>query len=104
MIRALVLSLAIHLLLVLGLRMIPEDWAWDLNTPEVAEIQIIEVPPNDRTKTPQIVRDAEAPDLVKEEDSEEKARFLSARRQRVLVESQARETGLTRNTKTPPLP
>lgn len=103
-IRALVLSLAIHLLLVLGLRMIPEDWAWDRATPDVAEIQIIETPAADRAKTPQIVRDVDAPDLVKEEDSKDKARFLSAKQQRVLVESQARETGLTRNTKTPPLP
>lgn len=101
--RALLLSVCVHLLLMGLLRWFPSEALDRSLTQQVAEIQIIETP-RDHLNSPQIVREAELPDHLKDKTSDEKARFLSAQDQRVLIESRARETGLTRNSKSPAIP
>lgn len=95
--RALLFSVIFHLVLLLALRLVPERWAWE-STPLVssaAEIEIIERPA--KKNEPQFVREAIAPKIQQDDSSDEEARFTSAQRQRVLNETRARITGLTRN-------
>lgn len=89
-------SLALHLLMGLGLLQVPAEWGLPGASADVAEIDIIEKPsslPDDRL----IVRQTTPPDHLRDNESKEKARFLSEDDQRVLQETRARRTGLTRN-------
>lgn len=100
--RALILSLIVHMLIMLGVGHLPEVWVWDQATPEIAEIEFIEAPSRP-ADSPQIVRDVTPPENVIDDNNEE-ARFLSAQRRRVLLETQSRESGLTQNSPLKPLP
>lgn len=93
--RALWASLLIHLLLAGGLWQVPADWA-SPPAVEIAEIQIVERPADLDDKTKNLVRQADPPEKILVND-ESKARFLSEQRQRVLLETQARRTGMTQN-------
>lgn len=77
-----------------GLSQVPADW--DRPAPkDVTEIDLI---PRDQAQTDSLnlVRQVEAPENQKTQ-SKEKARFMSENEQRVLLETQARRTGLTQN-------
>ncbi|MBX2988740.1 MAG: energy transducer TonB [Bdellovibrionaceae bacterium] len=97
-------SLGLHSLLLLGLQSVPDSWMWwNQPDPRIAEIVIIEknpatAPPKDR----QVVRDVTPPDRQKDDKADDEARFLSARQQRVLQETKARQTGLTQNNRSLP--
>jgi TonB family protein len=98
--RAIVLSLVLHILLWGGLVMVPPSWVMDRpNLP--MEVTIVERP-MDTSKSTQVVRDSEVPEKLKDDTSKEPARFMSAQQRRVLLESRARTTGLTRNGQTLP--
>ncbi len=96
--RAAYFSLAIHILIYLVMQFIPADWTQNPfldKKIQTTEIEIIDRP-FDEKKTQQIVRQPTVPEKIKIHD-EAQARFLSQQRQRVLLETKARETGLTQN-------
>jgi TonB family protein len=94
MLKAAYISLAFHLVLFLIISLIPP--AWTQHQPaEVTEIEIVNKPFNEKN-TQQIVRQPVVPEKMKLHD-EADARFLSEQRQRVLLETKARKTGLTQN-------
>lgn len=91
-------SLCIHLLIALGLLQVPADWAQHAITPPLAEIDLIEKPAPSKTADDRlVVRQTQIPNHFRDEDLKDKARFLSEDDQRVLQETRARRTGLTRN-------
>lgn len=94
-VRAIVLSLVFHILLWGSLVAVPPSWITKTPDLQPTEITIIEAPSKD--KGFQVVRDTEVPDKVQDETMDEDARFMSANRRRVLIESRAQDTGLTRN-------
>lgn len=63
----------------------------------VEKPSLIEVILQDKKERQQIVRQADAPENQKETKVYDPARFLSEKRQRVVLETQARETGKTQN-------
>ncbi|MBL7545166.1 MAG: energy transducer TonB [Bdellovibrionaceae bacterium] len=100
---ALALSLIVHLTTVGIVWFIPDRFLHYFNPPPVSQIQVekpslIEVILKDKEPTKQIVRQADAPEnLVDETKTYDPTRFLSEKRQRVLLETQAREVGKTQN-------
>lgn len=95
--RAILLSLAIHFVLMLALENVPASWILDRMQPDLTDVVLIEKDPTeDKHEFERVVRQADAPENLKE-DLKDKARFLSESEQRVLQETQARRTGLTRN-------
>lgn len=96
-VRAILISLAIHFILVLGIENVPKSWIFDRTPPNLADVVLIEKNPTpEKNPFEKVVRQANPPDIVRDE-SKEPARFLSEQDQRVLQETQARRTGLTRN-------
>lgn len=94
-----IFSLALHLLLGLGVYNIPEQWLQTKDyKKQPIEIEVI----NDPSKAPQfsrtIVREALIPENYKMPEDEKMARFLSAQKVRVKKEVRAPLTGLTKNT------
>lgn len=99
---AFALSLIVHLILVAIVLFVPKDWIQIMSTPFVSKIPIekpslIEVVLNERKDSQQIVRQADAPTNMLDNESMDPARFLSERKQRVVLETKARETGKTQN-------
>lgn len=101
LLRALLISLAVHFLLVLFV-----DYGAPYFTPKpltpaqsVTEIEILPAKPEKAPlkKERQIVREAPAPKSELKEDDTDLARFLSADRQRVKKEMQASHSGMTQN-------
>lgn len=79
-----------------GLSQVPANWG-EPRTPEIAEIELIPRDQLEQSQNLNIVRQVDAPENQKINDDKEKARFLSEEKQRVLLETQARRTGLTQN-------
>ncbi len=98
MLRAAYLSIAIHIFIYLLMNFLPASWTQNpFLEPrlETTEVEIIDKP-FDQKNTRQVVRQPVVPEKIKFRD-EAQARFLSEQRQRVLLETKARETGLTQN-------
>lgn len=93
---AITFSLLVHFLLAFGLVEVPSSWLLTNPPREVTEIQLIERP-SQKSESTNLVRQAQAPEELIDEQSTENARFLSEQRQRVIQETRARKTGLTRN-------
>ena len=91
---ALALSLILHLLLIMGVRMVPYDLIQaNANSNETIEIDYTDELENEKT----IVRQNEIPieQLIKELKT--KAHYLSEKTQRVSKETKAEKTGLSQN-------
>ncbi len=98
LLRAAYLSITIHILIYLMMIFMPPEWTenpFSEAQKQTTEIEIINRP-FDAKKTQQIVRQPLVPEKIKFRD-EANARFLSEQQQRVLLETRARETGLTQN-------
>ena len=98
LLRAAYLSITIHVLIYLMLIFMPPEWTenpFSEARRQTTEIEIINRP-FDAKKTQQIVRQPVIPEKIKFRD-EANARFLSEQQQRVILETKARETGLTQN-------
>ena len=98
LLRAACLSIAIHLLIYLVMNIVPPEWAQSPflePRPQSTVVEIIDRP-FDSKKSQQIVRQPLVPEKIKFHD-EAQARFLSEQKQRVLLETKAREIGLTQN-------
>lgn len=94
--RAVYFSIAVHVVFYLMIWLFPSTWVPDRPLVDVAEIEILQRPFEDNSKAQQVVRQAQVPEkMLLEDDST--ARFLSQQRQRVMLETKARETGLTQN-------
>lgn len=89
-------SLLLHFLAAALLLQVPEEWIWLAPDPSIAEIEIVERPSEEPDRR-SIVRQTEPPPRLRDEESQEDARFMSERDQRVVQETRARRTGLTRN-------
>lgn len=95
-IRAIILSIAAHLLLLAVLNLFADRFV--LKQPEVTEITLLPAQEPVPTKPQQqVVRDAFVPDKLKAPDDDTLARFLSAQKQRVKKESQSAQSGMTQN-------
>jgi TonB family protein len=96
-VRALYLSLIIHAILYIGITQFPAQFI-EKPMPKISttEVEVIDKPFKDDKTKKQFVREAQAPDKMTFEDDTE-ARFLSKERQRVILESRARDTGITHN-------
>lgn len=94
LLRALILSLAVHFLLVL--LMDKGASHFESKAVEITTIDLIENPPASQIRR-QIVRQTLAPRPELKEDDTQLARFLSAEKQRVRKELQAANSGLTQN-------
>lgn len=92
---AVALSLLVHALLWGGLWSVPDEWLLRGRLAEVAEIELVPMTDEQLQAQRLMVREAEPPRT--DDDANDPARFLSASRRRVSVETQARETGLTQN-------
>lgn len=91
--RAIFLSLILHLVLLILFQLFPPQFDNPQN--KNIQVEIVDRPLN-TSKSKLVVRDTEnTPDS--ELDDEVRARFLSAQRKRVLLETKARLSGLTRN-------
>lgn len=95
------ISIILHILISLAIYYVPENWIPEsslFSSSVVVEkasplsIELIE-----DKNSQQIVRAAPAPESQLDKTSKEKARFLSASEQRVLLETKARLTGKTEN-------
>jgi TonB family protein len=105
---ALVLSLLCHFFLAAIIWFVPKSYLIDFATPFASKIPVekpslIEVVLQDKKETQQIVRQADAPEDQQETKVYDPARFLSEKKQRVVLETQAKETGKTQN-RTPTMP
>lgn len=99
---AFALSLLGHIALVALLLFIPKDFLLLFNSPFASRVPIekpslIEVVLNQKKDSKQIVRQSEAPESVMDPESDDPARFLSEKNQRVVLETKAQETGKTQN-------
>lgn len=99
---ALTLSLISHLSLVAILWFVPENYWMKFSPPLVGHLPVekpslIEVVLQEKTKSQQIVRQADAPENMQETKVFDPARFLSEKKQRVILETQARDSGKTQN-------
>lgn len=92
--RGILLSLAVHLLLVWGAKYAPQ-LAPQKNSKETITVEIL--PISSQKETRQIVRDSMLPDKLKVEESEDPLRFLSEKTQRVKKQTQAVISGMTKN-------
>lgn len=95
--RAFILSLITHLLILSLLQYIPSEWTQADQHQPITEVVILETPPEPLQNQRQVVREALAPEKVKLDDDQSLARFISANKQRVLIETKAQNTGLTKN-------
>lgn len=95
--RAFLSSLILHALLLVGMAIFAATQFKPQN--ETAEIEIIQAPPGAQDKKPSqsIVRKSFVPEKMKAPEDETLARFLSEQKQRVKVESQAANSGMTEN-------
>lgn len=99
---ALALSLFFHFVLVAIIWLVPKSYLLNLNTAFVSQVPVekpslIEVVLQDKKPKQQIVRQADAPESMQDTKVYDPARFLSEKRQRVVLETQARESGKTQN-------
>lgn len=94
-IRGLLISLSVHLLLSWLLMQVPQSWTRpsSVKTSQV-KVQLIDKPASKDER--QVVRDTSIPEAQKSLD-DALARFLSAKRQRVVLETQAKNSGMTKN-------
>lgn len=81
---------------------IPKEYLVSLNSPFISKTPVekpsfIEVVLNQTSKTQQIVRQADAPPNQIDDETKDPARFLSEKKQRVVLETKATETGKTQN-------
>lgn len=95
-----ILSLIFHLTSFEGVNLLADSWLKPLTAPKPTEVELLEKTPPKKMEQQErpIVRQL-AP--LKPIDSKVKARFESEKQQRVQVESQARQFGLTQNQTTP---
>lgn len=98
-VRALFISIIVHLLLLLIIALVPPDLS--LKQPDVTEVDIISptAPKTSGKEDKQIVRQAFVPDQLKAQDDATLARFLSEQKQRVKKETRAAQNGLTQNSR-----
>lgn len=94
-VRAILISLAVHLILTWSIGQVPSSWLPKKPQEIIVEIVDRGSPSEDLKK--QVVRESMAPEEQKNEDESEPARFLSAQKQRVLLETRAQKTGITKN-------
>lgn len=99
---ALILSLIFHITLVLVIWLVPKSFLLSVPSPFASQIPVekpsmIEVVLQDKKPQRQIVRQADAPTSVLAPDMTDPANYLSEKRQRVLLETKAREVGRTQN-------
>lgn len=99
---ALALSLLFHMILMAIVWFVPKDLLLRFNSTFTSTIPIekpslIEVVLNDRKEKQQIVRQADAPTNQVDDESKDPARFLSEKKQRVVLETKAQESGQTQN-------
>ncbi len=99
---ALALSLFFHLFLVGFVWFVPRDFLNYFTSPFVSQVPVekptlIEVVLNQKKDTQQIVRQANPPASQIDDESKEIARFLSEKKQRVFLETKAKEIGQTQN-------
>ncbi len=99
---AFALSLIAHLIMVAILLFVPKEFLLHFSSPFASKVPIekpslIEVVLNERKKSQQIVRQADAPTNMLDNDSVDPARYLSERKQRVVAETKARDIGQTQN-------
>lgn len=92
--QAILLSLAVHLLLVLIFQSLPHDIK---PRSEAIEFEIARPVSQNEKKSKQMVRDAFLPEKLKVQSTEDKLKFLSDRVQRVKEQTQAKLSGLTQN-------
>lgn len=105
---ALVLSLFVHLVLVAIIWLVPKSFLLSLPSPFISQIPVekpslIEVVLEKNKKRQQIVRQTLVPPNMQDPDLNDPARFLSEQRQRVVLESRAKDFGKTQN-RTPSMP
>lgn len=92
--RGILLSLAVHLLLVWGAKYAPQ--LAPIHKPkENISVEILD--PSSQKETRQIVRDSMLPEKLKVQDSEDPLTFLSEKTQRVKKQTQAVISGMTKN-------
>jgi len=94
-IRAVLISLAVHLILTWSIDQVPESWL-KKDKPQKLVVELIEAKSADENQK-HIVRETPAPASQIDKDQSEEARFLSAQKQRVQLETRARKSGLTQN-------
>ena len=99
---ALALSLLFHFVLVGIVWLVPKSYLLNLNTAFVSQVPVekpslLEVVLQDKKPNQQIVRQADTPESIQDTKSYDPARFLSEKRQRVILETQAKESGKTQN-------
>lgn len=94
-------SIFVHLIMMLAIYFIPPDFFPRTNESNskliVEKLSPLDIELIDAKDTQQIVRSAPAPESQLDKTSKEKARFLSADTQRVLLETKAKLTGQTSN-------
>lgn len=94
---ALTLSLLIHLLLAGGLQLVPLEWS-NINQPELTEIVLVKKDDQTLDNERQMVRESLPPEKLLKDNTDDPARFSSEQTKRVILETKARDIGLTRNT------
>lgn len=94
------ISIILHILITLFVYTVPENWLPKDNlfsTSLIVEKAPVSIELIEDKNAQQIVRAAPVPESQLDKTSKEKARFLSAASQRVLLETKARLTGKTEN-------
>lgn len=94
------ISIILHILITLIVYLVPESWLPKdhlFSTSLLVEKAPVSIELIDDKDTQQIVRQASVPESQLDKTSKDKARFLSASSQRVLLETKARLTGKTEN-------
>lgn len=94
---ALLLSLILHVFMTWTFSLVPDQWAPISRIPKISRVDVQLISKTDDPMKQQIVRDTEIPEAQKAPEQKDPARFLSARTQRVWVETKAKKTGLTEN-------
>jgi TonB family protein len=94
-VRAILISLAVHVILTWSIGQVPSSWL--PKKPQEVIVEIIDRSSLSEDLKKQVVRESVAPDEQKNEDESESARFFSAQKQRVLLETRAQKTGITKN-------
>lgn len=99
---SLVVSFLLHLLVIVLVWMTPKSWYVDLSKQLGTQIKVqspsvFEVELKEDKNSKQIVRQALAPDNMIDTSMNDPARFLSEKKQRVLMEAKAKEIGKTQN-------
>lgn len=97
---AVIISLLVHLVLWTGLLSVPQDWVIRRQLSDLAEVELLDADDERLEAHRLMVRETVVP--RPQDESDEPARFVSRSRQRVIAETQARETGLTQNNPSAP--